>query len=50
MPQTSIIETTVEDVFSGDDGLILSSTKRAVKKSKLEPTDEFVKVSKYLRI
>lgn len=50
MPQTSIIETTVEDVFSGDDGLILSSTKRAVKKSKLEPTDEFVKVSKYLNV
>lgn len=50
MPQTSIIETTVEDVFSGDDGLILSSTRRAVKKSKLEPTDEFVKVSKYLNV
>lgn len=48
MPQTSIIETTVEDVFSSDDGIITSSTKRAVKKSKLEPTDEFIKVSKYL--
>lgn len=50
MGQTSIIETTKEDIFNPEDGVILSSTKRAVKKSKLEPTDEFIKVSKYLSV
>ncbi len=50
MAQTSIIETTVEDVFNPDDGVITSSTKRAVKKTKIEPTDEFIKVSKYLNV
>lgn len=50
MAQTSIIETTMEDVFSPDDGVITASTKRTVKKSKIEPTDEFIKVSKYLNV
>ena len=49
MGQTSIIETTT-DVFNQDDGVITTSTKRAVKKSKIEPTDEFIKVSKYLNV
>lgn len=48
MGQTSIIETVTEDVFNAEDGVVTSSTKRAVKKSKIEPTDEFIKVSKYL--
>ena len=48
MGQTSIIETITEDVFNSEDGVVTSSTKRAVKKSKIEPTDEFIKVSKYL--
>lgn len=50
MAQTSIIETTMEDVFSQDDGVVTSSTKRTVKKSRIEPTDEFIKVSKYLNV
>ena len=50
MGQTSIIETTVEDVFNADDGVVIASTKRAVKKTKLELTDQFVKVSKYLNV
>lgn len=50
MAQTSIIETSVEDVFNPDDGVVTSSTKRTVKKSNLEPTDEFIKVSKYLNV
>lgn len=50
MGQTSIIETTVEDVFNAEDGVVIASTKRAVKKTKLELTDQFVKVSKYLNV
>ena len=50
MGQTSIIETTLEDVFNAEDGAIIASTRRAVKKTNLEPTDEFVKVSKYLNV
>lgn len=50
MGQTSIIETETRDVFNSDDGVITASTKRAVKKSKIEPTDEFIKVSKYLNV
>lgn len=50
MAQTSIIETTMQDVFNPDDGGVLASTKRTVKKSKIEPTDEFIKVSKYLSL
>lgn len=49
MAQTSIVETTT-DIFNPDDGEIRTSTKRAVKKSKIEPTDEFIKVSKYLSL
>lgn len=50
MGQTTIIETVTEDLFTAEDGVISSSTKRAVKKSKIEPTDEFIKVSKYLNV
>lgn len=50
MGQTTIIETVTEDVFNAEDGVISASTKRAVKKSKIEPTDEFIKVSKYLNV
>lgn len=50
MGQTTIIETTTTDMFNSDDGVITASTKRAVKKSKIEVTDEFIKVSKYLNV
>lgn len=50
MGQTSIIETTTEDLFNRDDGVINESHKRTVKKSKIEPTDEFIKVSRYLSV
>lgn len=50
MSQTSIIETITEDIFNAEDGVVSSSTKRAVKKTKIEPTDEFIKVSKYLSV
>ncbi len=49
MGQTSIIEATT-DVFNHDDGVVTSSTKRTVKKSKIETTDEFIKVSRYLNV
>lgn len=49
MGQTTIVEATT-DVFNPADGEITSSTRRTVKKSKLEPTDEFIKVSKYLNV
>lgn len=50
MAQTSIIET-VYDEFNSDTGEIITSTKQTVKKgTKLEPTDEFIKVSKYLSL
>ena len=50
MAQTSIIETSVEDILNPNDGVVISSTKRAVKKTKLEETDQFIKVSKYLSV
>lgn len=50
MGQTSIIETTMSDVFNQDDGVVVASTKRAVKKTRIEHTDEFIKVSKYLSL
>lgn len=50
MGQTTIIETTTTDMFNSDDGVITASTKRAVKKTKIEVTDEFIKVSKYLNV
>jgi len=50
MAQTSIIETVKQDIFNADDGVITTSTSRAVKKTKIEPTDEFIKVSKYLSL
>lgn len=50
MAQTSIIETSYTDVLNPDDGVVVSSTKRAVKKTDIGPTDEFIKVSKYLSL
>ena len=47
MAQTTILEENIDDFNSGD-GVINRYTKRTVKKSKIEPTDEFIKVSKYL--
>ena len=47
MSQTTILEQT-EDTFNSDTGEITASTRRTVKKTKIEPTDEFVKVSRYL--
>lgn len=45
--QTTILEEHIAD-FNSDDGVIRQQTKRIVRKSKIEPTDEFIKVSKYL--
>lgn len=47
MGQTTILEEQMDD-FNQGDGVIYHSTKRTVKKSKIEPTDQFIKVSKYL--
>lgn len=47
MAQATILEEHISE-FNSDDGEITSSRKRVVKKGKLEPTDEFIKVSKYL--
>lgn len=47
MAQTTILEETFDN-FNSDDGVISQSTKRTVKKSSIQPTDEFIKVSKYL--
>lgn len=50
MAQTTILQEDTEE-FDGQTGEIKRQTKRTVKKSpKLEPTDEFVKVSKYLNV
>jgi len=49
MGQTSILEQT-EDTFSSDTGEITRQSKKVIKKTKIEPTDEFVKVSKYLNL
>lgn len=50
MGQTSVIETRTEDVLNGEDGVVIASTKRTVRKTKIEPTDEFIKVSRYLHV
>jgi hypothetical protein len=47
MGQTTILDETI-DTFDSDTGEITRSIKRRVKKSYTEPTDEFIKVSKYL--
>lgn len=47
MGQTTILEEQL-DAFNPVDGVIEAHSKRTVKKSKIEPTDEFIKVSKYL--
>lgn len=47
MGQTTFLEEQY-DSFNSEDGVIQSSMKRTVKKNKIEPTDEFIKVSKYL--
>ena len=47
MAQTTILEETYDN-FNSEDGVISQSTKHTIKKSAIEPTDEFIKVSKYL--
>ena len=47
MAQTTIIEEQFDD-FNIDTGEIRTQHRHSIKKSKIEPTDEFVKVSKYL--
>lgn len=47
MGQTAIIEQSYEE-FNINTGEIHKSTKRTTRKSPIGPTDEFVKVSKYL--
>lgn len=47
MGQTTILDETV-DHFNSDTGEIYHASTHRIKKSKVEPTDEFIKVSKYL--
>lgn len=47
MSQTTILEEHIDD-FNSDDGVVIQQTRRIVRKSRIEPTDEFIKVSKYL--
>ena len=47
MAQTTILEENIDD-FNEGDGVIHRHTKHTVRKTKIEPTDEFIKVSKYL--
>ena len=47
MPQTTILEESYDN-FNSDDGTIKQSTRHTIKKSAIQPTDEFVKVSRYL--
>lgn len=47
MSNTTILEENY-DRFDVDTGEIKEYTKRTVKKTRIEPTDEFIKVSKYL--
>lgn len=47
MGQTTILEENYDN-FNVDTGEIKTQTKRIIKKSKIEPTDEFIKVSRYL--
>lgn len=49
MAQTTILEER-NDRFSPETGEITEQTHRVVKKTKIEPTDEFIKVSKYLNV
>ena len=49
MAQTTIIDETV-DQFNYSTGEVTSKKRHVVKKRKLEKTDEFVKVSKYLNL
>lgn len=47
MGQTTILEENYDE-FNVDTGEIKKQSHRTVRKSKIEPTDEFIKVSKYL--
>ncbi len=47
MGQTTILEETY-DSFNSDTGEITTANRHRIKKSKVEPTDEFIKVSRYL--
>lgn len=47
MGQTTLYEQ-IEDTFIPETGEVTTQTKRTVKKTTIEPTDEFIKVSRYL--
>ena len=47
MGQTTILDESTED-FNFETGEVKRQQRRIVKKTKIEPTDEFIKVSKYL--
>lgn len=47
MPQTTILEHT-EDSFNCFTGEVTEVKKHVIRRTKIEPTDEFVKVSRYL--
>lgn len=49
MGQTAILDETT-DTFNSDTGEITHSIKHRVQKTKIKPTDEFIKVSKYLNL
>lgn len=49
MAQTTILEER-HDSFTPETGEITSHSRRTIRKSKIEPTDEFIKVSKYLNL
>lgn len=49
MGQTTLLDETI-DTFNTETGEVTQSIRKTIKKSKIEPTDEFVKVSKYLNV
>lgn len=49
MAQTTILEEQFDE-FSSETGEVKKSYKHTVKKNRLQPTDEFIKVSKYLNV
>lgn len=49
MGQTTILDETY-DAFNGDTGEIHHTSRHTVTKTKMQPEDEFIKVSKYLNV
>lgn len=49
MSQTVILDETIES-FNSETGEITQQVKTKVRKSKISPTDEFIKVSRYLNV